>query len=71
MRAARSDDLDRQAGKHRSACPPFAGPEADGYQTPIVLKAAIAVGFLLVVAVTVVRSDEFRAWWEERKTRKS
>ena len=64
-----SDDLDRQAGRHRSERLIFAGPKADGYQTLIVLKAAIAGGFLLVVLLTVVRSAEFRTWWSERKSR--
>jgi len=36
-----------------------------------VLKAAIVLGFLLIVLMTVVRSEEFRTWWEERKTRRS
>ena len=36
----------------------------------VVLKIAVAVGFVLVVVVVVVRSDEFRTWWKERKIRK-
>jgi len=36
-----------------------------------VLKIAVVIAFLLIVGVTVVRSEEFRTWWSERKTRKS